>query len=197
MFKQSVKDLQQFIIESGVPLKYGADGHFGNETVKSINNMRVPNWVKTIMMEIGVKEIRGIKHNDRVIYYHSFTMGKYSTDEVPWCGSILSYVFQSNGFKVPSVPERALSWLRFGVSCDEPKLGCVAVKSRKGGGHVCIVIGQHKDGRLYCLGGNQNDEVNIKLYRKSDFEDFRMPKGHKEEAPQYYVLNVGGSGREG
>jgi len=197
MFKQSVKDLQQFIIESGVPLKYGADGHFGNETVKSINNMRVPNWVKTIMMEIGVKEIHGINHNDRVLYYHSFTMGRYSTDEVAWCGSIMSYVFKSNGFKVPSVPERALSWLHFGVSCGEPKVGCVAVKSRKGGGHVCLVIGEHTDGRLYCIGGNQNDEVNIKLYRKSDFEDFRMPSGYKFEELPKYAMSVGVSGREG
>jgi len=136
------------------------------------------NWLNMARNELGVKEIHGSKHNKRVLQYHAVS-GGFSTDEVPWCGSFVNFVMLKAGHKGPKTPARAKSWLNFGKSSNVPIEGSIAVKSRKGGGHVCFVVGQDPTGKyLYCLGGNQHDEVNISKYKKSIFLDFRVPSNY-------------------
>lgn len=192
--KESVYELQKYIVQSGY--RIDVDGIYGKQTRIAINNLRIPNWLKTAMHEIGVEEELGIGINERVIYYHSFTYGAYSDDAVAWCGSFIAMCMSENGFELPAYPERARNWLRFGESIDEPKIGSIAVKNRQGGGHVCFVVGKHDDDHLYCLGGNQNDEVNIKLYKKDVFVDFRMPTGYGIKDLRHYALNTGGETSE-
>ena len=97
---------------------------------------------------------------------------------------------------IPKWPARAKSWLKFGKSAGRPVLGSIAVKSRKGGGHVCFVVGQDPSGDyLYCLGGNQSDAVNIKKYPKRVFLDFRIPNDYypTKDLPEYsYATQIGG-----
>lgn len=67
----------------------------------------------------------------------------------------------------------------------------LSLKNRKGGGHVCFVVGKSRGGKyLYCLGGNQGDAVSIGKYRKNVFTDFRLPKGQKHIALEVYKQNV-------
>ena len=47
------------------------------------------------------------------------------------------------------------------------------LKTRNGGGHVTFVVGKTKDGKLVCLGGNQNNMVNYAVYSASVFDEFR------------------------
>lgn len=197
MKKESVANLQEFILQSGVPLpKWGADGYFGAETSHAIENIKMPNWVKIAMKEVGVTEISGERHSDRVMEYHKVS-GNWSRDEIPWCGSFVNWVMLKSGFeKTVKIPARAKSWLSFGKSSQEPVIGSIAVKSRKGGGHVCFVIGKDSEGRLLCLGGNQNDEVNIKTYNKDVFIDFRVPHHYNGSGLNRYALNSGGRVRE-
>lgn len=90
------------------------------------------------------------------------------------CGAFISWVMKQAGINHGiKIPERAKEWIKFGYAVDEPTVGSIAVKSRVGGGHVCIVVGKRKDGKLLCVGGNQNNEVNIAAYDKSVFESFR------------------------
>lgn len=193
--KQSVKTLQTLILESGVALKGGADGYYGKETAKAIDNMCVPNWIKTAMKEIGVQEILGKANSERVLDYHEIS-GGYSEDSVPWCGSFVNWVMAMNNIDTVKIPARAKSWLNFGVSSIAPVVGSIAVKSRSGGGHVCFVIGESNSGDLYCLGGNQNDEVNIRVYKKEVFLDFRVPQGYTGRGLRKYALNASSSSRE-
>jgi len=145
---------------------------------KNKNILKTAIWVDLAKKELGVKEIKGEKHNPRILEYHSVA-GGFSTDEVPWCGSFVAFIMLKTGFKLPKYPARAKSWLNFGKSSVVPVYGSIAVKSRKGGGHVCFVIGQSNDGKyLFCLGGNQNDEVNIRKYPKNVFLDFRIPENY-------------------
>lgn len=117
--------------------------------------------------------------------------GGFSSDEVAWCGSFVNWVMKKSGYKeTVSIPARAKSWLKFGKTSVEPVIGSIAVKSRKGGGHVCFVVGKDKNGSLYCLGGNQNNEVNIKLYPKGVFIDFRVPNDvYISSLPLYALSN--------
>lgn len=173
--RNTVKQLQNYLIQMGGKLpKFGADGDLGNETISAIDSLNVPEYVKIALKEVGIYEIVGKLHSQRVLEYQATTSGKYIDDETPWCGAFISWVMLKAGIKHGiKTPERAKEWASFGYAVIEPTIGSIAVKSRVGGGHVCIVVGKQKDGKLLCLGGNQNNEVNIAVYDKSVFESFR------------------------
>lgn len=173
--KNTVKQLQNYLLQSGAKLpKFGADGDLGGETKAAIDALEAPDYVKIALKEVGIYEIPGKLHSARVLEYQATTAGRYSDDETPWCGAFISLVMKQAGIDHGlKVPERAKEWSNFGYAVNEPSLGSIAVKSRVGGGHVCIVVGKRKDGKLLCVGGNQNNEVNISAYDKSVFESFR------------------------
>ena len=192
--KEGLKKIQKALIEMGKEIEVdGILGPISIKAIKSVNNktlhkkieniingvketlIKNVHWVDIAKAELGTKEIHGAKHNKRVLQYHAVS-GGFSTDEVPWCGSFINFVMLKAGYKGPKAPARAKSWLNFGKSSVSPFYGSIAVKSRKGGGHVCIVLGTDTSGKyLYCLGGNQHDEVNVSKYKKSVFLDFRVP----------------------
>lgn len=124
---------------------------------------------------IGEYEIKGAKHNPLIIALWDaaeratktnvkwlFKDGK-KNDEVAWCGAFLAGIFGQIGLghKVPKEFFRAKEWAKAGTKLDEPAYGCVAVLDRTGGGHVGLVVGKTKSGRIKLLGGNQSDAVNI------------------------------------
>ena len=184
----SIRTLQILVVQSGYTIDI--DGIFGKQTRTAVERLCVPNWVKTALKEIGTKEIHGKDHNERVLEYHSVS-GGFSTDEVPWCASFVNWVMLQHDYEVQMrYPARAKSWLNFGKSSTVPIVGSIAVKSRQGGGHVCFVIGKNMEGELWCLGGNQGDEVNIKLYKKEVFIDFRIPSNYNKNNLPYYALNA-------
>lgn len=173
--KNAVKNLQNYLIGLGCSLpKFGADGDMGDETLKAIDSLNFPAFVKSALKEVGVKEIVGSSHESRVLEYQSTTAGKYSDDETPWCGAFVSWVFATAKIKHGlKTPERAKDWSNFGSPTNNPVVGSVAIKSRVGGGHVCIVVGKDLNGNLLCVGGNQNNMVSISAYKKDVFESFR------------------------
>ena len=149
-----------------------------------------PKWMSVAKGEDGTKEDTRDKGNKKFLKRYSNTeVEKYYTshnsswtDDVPWCGSFVNWVMKKSGYKqTVSHPYRAKSWKNFGKKAKKPIYGAIAVKSRRGGGHVAFVIGQSQDGKyLYVLGGNQSDAVNIKKYKKSVWTDFRVPKDYDD-----------------
>ena len=187
--KNSVKTLQNYLLQMGAVLpKFGADGDLGKETKEAIDSLDIPEYVKIALKEVGIKEIAGGLHSLRVLEYQATTSGKYTDDEMPWCSSFVSWVMKQAGISHNiKIPERAKEWANFGYKTDEPGLGSIAIKSRVGGGHVCIVVGQRADGKLYCVGGNQNNQVNIAVYAKEVIETFR----NYEKGKKLSILNLG------
>jgi len=201
--KEGIRDLQEALNRMGKSLV--VDGEIGPITIaaiKSVNNKKLhavlerimyggvasgihsdigtAKWIRYAYAELGTKEIPGRGSNKRVEQYHSAAGGKGWSDAVPWCASFVSFVMIKAGFNIPKYPARALSWAKFGVSAGRPVYGSIAVKKRKGGGHVTFVVGRSQDEKyVYCLGGNQNDAVNIARYPVSVFQDFRIPEGYK------------------
>ena len=186
--KLTVKQLQNYLLQSGAKLpKFGADGDLGNETIEAISTLKAPEYVKIALKEVGIYEIPGKLHSARVLEYQSTTSGKYTDDETAWCGSFVSWVMKQAGIKHNiKIPERAKEWANFGYAVSEPSIGTIAVKSRVGGGHVCIVVGKRSDGKLYCLGGNQGNLVSIAIYDKSVFESFR----DYQKSSELLVMNL-------
>ncbi len=201
-----IKELQRALVDMGRNLEI--DGDFGPITtaaVKSVNNRKLaqyileqrqrnksikkelslnlkreyPLWIKFALDELGVKEKRGkIASNPRVEQYHDTVGLPWAKDDVPWCGAFVGFCMLKAGYKIPKDAARALSWKSWGKSAGKPVFGAIAVKKRRGGGHVTFVVGRDGD-ILYCLGGNQHDEVCVSRYKKSVFIDFRVPKDYE------------------
>jgi uncharacterized protein (TIGR02594 family) len=137
-------------------------------------------WMKTAFGEIGVKEVAGkTRANPRILEY--FEAGKYwgkddSGAKNAWCGCFAAWVLKQNGYTPVKKAYRAKEWKNFGKTIAKPLYGALGVKSRKGGGHVSFVVGQNKKGdKLYMLGGNQDDKVQVSEYDLDVWEAFVVP----------------------
>lgn len=95
----------------------------------------------------------------------------------PWCGSAMAYWMQGASEAYPKDYYRALAWATWGEPTG-PKLGAVAVLTRKGGGHVGIVTGVgHLSNMIRLLGANQGDKVCEAWFDYSRVTAFRKPFG--------------------
>jgi uncharacterized protein (TIGR02594 family) len=137
-------------------------------------------WMKTAIGEIGVAEVAGsTRANPKILEY--FKASKYwGTDDSgaknAWCGSFAAWVFQKHGYTPVSKAFRAREWKNFGKSIGEPLYGALGIKSRTGGGHVSFVVGKNKAGdKLFMLGGNQDDKVQVSEYPRDVWETFVVP----------------------
>lgn len=137
-------------------------------------------WVAEARKNVGLSEIVGEEHNEKILemWKVGFTAtGQverlkekvWQNDETAWCGGFIAYIFAIVGLEkhIPKYFPTARAWARAGVKLDKPAYGCIAVFSRKGGGHVGIVVGEDSKGNLMILGGNQSNQVNIMPISKS------------------------------
>lgn len=149
-------------------------------------------WIQTAFSNIGVHEIKGPKTNPEIAKWLKALGAWYDDDETAWCGTFVAWCLKSAGVKYAKAWYRALDYCNYGVKLSKPCYGCVAIKSRSGGGHVCFVVGRDKKtGKLVVLGGNQSDQVCLALYSDSDFKEFRWygktstPLAIRYELPEY------------
>lgn len=136
----------------------------------------VPPWLSLARSYLGTKEIPGPYHNWRILKWWKRIGAIFIDDETPWCAAFVGGVLEELQIR-STRSARALSYLDYGVSIPRPVPGAIAVKKRKGGGHVTFVEAQDKFGNLWCIGGNQGDAVSRVLYPASAFVDFRWPEG--------------------
>lgn len=146
--------------------------------------------LRTAIKELGVKEIQGSGNNARVVEYHKYASKSNKVeqnDSVPWCSSFICFVIEHcipafnnpDGEPMGSTNSMmARSWEKWGISTKkDPLPGDIVVfwRGKKSGwqGHVAILLRVNRDGSLVCLGGNQNDEVNITTFSPSRLLDIR------------------------
>lgn len=131
-----------------------------------------------------------IDYASTFISYHEESNRKELTDllgidpvETEWCAAFVNSMLQYNN--IPGTDSLvARSFLKWGKSVTEPKLGDIVIFSRGNEGwqgHVAFFIDYIEiDGRQYIavLGGNQNNQVSIKEYPTSRLLDIRryVPK---------------------
>lgn len=143
-------------------------------SIPSATNTFAP-WLDIAKAELGVKEIPGKKHNERILEYHKATSLESTEDEVPWCSSFVSWCLEKAG--VPSTRNAwARSYLAWGRKIETPVVGCIVVFSRgQASGHVAFYLGE-SDSQIKVLGGNQSNQVSIEYYPKSRLLGYRLPK---------------------
>ncbi|PVW15313.1 C40 family peptidase [Marixanthomonas spongiae] len=133
--------------------------------------------LKIALGELGQKEIKGTDHNERILEYQETTGLDFGNDEVAWCSIFANWVaLQANLPRSNSAMAR--SWLQTGKKTDWPQPGDIVVFWRIDinsiFGHVGFFIGYTKSGKsIYCVGGNQDDEVNIQTFPLSKIIEFR------------------------
>lgn len=134
-------------------------------------------WLDEARRNIGVVEIKGVKHNNVILGWLNKLNAWWHDDETPWCGVFVAHCFQTAGIPVPKFWMRASDWLNWGRPLTAPLYGCVVVFERKGGGHVGFVVGKDGLGNILVLGGNQGDAVNVKAFPASRVTGYRFPEG--------------------
>lgn len=128
----------------------------------------------------GEKPIPGPKNNPQIVaFLEASGQPKNSPDEVPWCSAFLVYCFQQACVETKA-NAAAKSWLNYSVETQNPKLGDIVVlewpKEAPTNAHVGFYIREVENG-IYILAGNQNDTVDIVLWKKRDVVSYRSYTG--------------------
>jgi uncharacterized protein (TIGR02594 family) len=145
----------------------------------------VPSWLFGALEDADVVEVKGDGNHPRILEYHSYT-GKWSTDEVPWCGSAVeTWLVESDVEGLGRKGALARSWGRWGRP--EEALGAITVIKRRrsgsdartgsrGGYHVGLLLSRSRGG-LVIWSGNAGDRVGADFYslRSYDLVAMRMP----------------------
>lgn len=135
-----------------------------------------PAWLAVGRAHIGTIEYAGPAHNKKILGWLAKLGAWWRDDETPWCGVYTAACLTTaQRIAIPKMYMRAKAWLDWGVRLQAPRLGCVVVFERKGGGHVGFVVGKDKAGNLLVLGGNQGNAVNIRPFAVSRVLGYRWP----------------------
>lgn len=139
-----------------------------------------PPWLAVMQTLTGTKEVAGPAANPVItgmtteiarIFPEMKTycdQSAWDSDETAWCGVAAAYCMAEAGIKPPfgaTDTDRfgwAQSWAKDPgyEKISKPRLGCVVVLSRSGGGHVTFY--ESTSGSNYmCRGGNQSNSVNL------------------------------------
>lgn len=134
-------------------------------------------WIDMAFTYYGLKEIKGPKHEPKIQSMLTDLNLPWKDDETPWCAVFVSAMLTRNGRGYPAKsPAWARSYDTNGLKLDRPAFGATATKARKGGGgHVFFIVGKTSDGMICGLGGNQNDSVNIALFKPSEITSINWP----------------------
>ena len=138
--------------------------------------------LKIAFGELGQKEIQGTNHNDRILEYQQTTGLDFGNDEVAWCSIFANWVALQSNLEM-SNSAMARSWLNVGNNTSWPQPGDIVVFWRTNRnsmfGHVGFFVGYTKSAKsIYCIGGNQNNEVNIQSFPLDRILEFRSLTDH-------------------
>lgn len=132
-------------------------------------------WIAEAKSLIGLREVVGVKHNPNIVAWLKDLKSAWLEDETPWCGTFIAHCLKTAGRSLPVHWYRAKAYLDYGTRLSKPAYGCIAIKSRVGGGHVFFVVGKTKDGYLVGLGGNQGNAVSLAKYHPSVIDGYVWP----------------------
>jgi uncharacterized protein (TIGR02594 family) len=137
-----------------------------------------PLWVVEGLKWLNIAEAPGEADNPDILEWAKEEGGEiaaeYKHDSIPWCSLFANMVLTKVGLKGTKTLW-ALDWNEWGQALPGPTIGAFAPMKRAGGGHIVIVVGRDNWGNLMCLGGNQDDAVNIKPFPAQRPLSFRWP----------------------
>jgi uncharacterized protein (TIGR02594 family) len=140
--------------------------------------MLFKNWkqIERALAYYSEASILGQKNNPVIVQFFKNSLNpQIKNDDVAWCAAFVNSILYE--CKLPQTGKlNARSFLNLGVKVDQPVLGDIVVLWRisKDGpwGHVGFFI-REEDDLIYILGGNQDNEVNIKAYNRKYLLEYR------------------------
>lgn len=123
------------------------------------------------------QEVKGGQDNPEILKYFDALGfdGKKLKDETSWCAAFANWVLKEAGLKYQKTLN-ARSFLKIGEKVENPEMGDLVVFWRESPsswkGHVAFYIREDSTW-IYCLGGNQSDQVKISAYRKNRLLEYR------------------------
>lgn len=127
----------------------------------------------------GIKEFKGKTENSPTIMAWKKKVIPHSTydEQYSWCAIFIHNMLDEVGLITLPLSEAAgaRNYLKLGIEVTEPVLGDLVVFKRGTGwqGHVSTFIRESADGKIWVLGGNQSDAVNISAYSKASLLGYR------------------------
>jgi uncharacterized protein (TIGR02594 family) len=153
----------------------------------------VPGWLAEMRLITGLSEKPGTPDEPKIMAMASFIgdefpdmasyCAQYVHDSIPWCGLAEAYCMARVGIRPPfgKTDTDKFLWARAWADDPDytklpiPKLGCVVVLTRSGGGHV-TTYESDAGSNIKCRGGNQSDAVTVASYPKSSVIAYVWPK---------------------
>lgn len=138
--------------------------------------------------EHGVAEQSGAPDNQRILSYAEETdVPDTTADETPWCSIFMNWIADEAGYETTG-RQNARSWLNVGRPVESPVPGDVVVFWRESPsswkGHVGVYVGHSRDKtEVYCVGGNQDDRVDVTTYDTERVLGFRRLRKTEPEVP--------------
>ncbi|KIN72683.1 NlpC/P60 family protein [Sulfitobacter guttiformis] len=133
-------------------------------------NIEMPTWLRLATSYLGLREIPGPRHNAKIVSWWEALGLHFRDDETPWCAGFVNAMIHQSGLPIVSKNRAAAlgwRWNGYGKRLDGPALGAVMSMTRPGSpgsGHMTIVAGRDRRGRIMGLGGNQGNSVSINPY---------------------------------
>lgn len=133
--------------------------------------------ILTALSEYAVSEQQGSLHEERIMQYAQETGIPYYQDETPWCSLFMNWVAMKCGADRTGAL-LAREWAKVGEEVTTPEMGDIVVfwRGSPNGwqGHVALFVGYSKDRtKVYVLGGNQSNQVNVSAYSSDRIITFR------------------------
>jgi uncharacterized protein (TIGR02594 family) len=134
--------------------------------------------IKQAVAFYGLKEIPGDLNDKNIMMFFKESGNRSATsDEDAWCSVFISYCAKKAGASFTK-KATAKSWLNVGEHIAQPTAGDIVVFWREDPdswkGHVAIYLGKDPaTGNIICLGGNQDDEVNVRMYDSNNVLGYR------------------------
>lgn len=132
----------------------------------------VPKWFEIAKGEEGIKEFTGDRDNPEVVKYlkscSKLGASLQRNDETAWCSAFVNWCVEKADFE-GTESASARSWMNWGKPLVTPVVGCIVVLRRTSNpafGHVGFYVKEDAN-RVYLLGGNQSDSVNVTTFDKS------------------------------
>jgi uncharacterized protein (TIGR02594 family) len=159
-----------------------------------------PDWLLTMRSISGLSEKPGAADEPKILAMAD-EIGRifpemksycdqYNHDSIPWCGLTVAYTMAKAGIRPPfgSTDTDRFLWAKSWADdpnyqvLKTPRLGCVVVLTRSGGGHVTTY--ESTSGSNYmCRGGNQSDAINLAAFPKSNVVALVWPKAEPIPEP--------------
>ncbi len=143
-------------------------------------------WMTEAFKHNGLKENTSkTEHNSTILAWLKELKAWWQEDETPWCGVFIAICLKRCGLQYPKAWYRALAYCDPKRKIANPVYGCVATKTRSGGGHVFFVVGKTAAGKIVGFGGNQNNRVCYATFSPSDLEYYWYGENSHPAGPDY------------